>query len=79
MLSCYAVMNVNTLSKYNSQPREKEPEKKLTSIPRLEFVPSTTEIFLLNVLRALSSLYLEKLPAAKTSGNKPMSGKLSYY
>ena len=60
--------------KYDSQSEENE--LKLTSTPKLEFLPPITEIFLLNILRAH---YLEQLPATQTSGNRPLSVKMSHY
>ena len=67
--SCYGIKKANSLSEvWFSVWGKRTNKKKLTSTPKLEFLPPITEIFLLNVLRAH---YLEQLPATQTSGNRP--------
>ena len=75
--SCYGIKNANSLSEiWFSVWGKRTDKKKLTSTPKLEFLPPITEIFLLNILRAH---YLEQLPATQTSGNRPLSVKMSHY
>ena len=57
----------------------KRTRKKLTSIPKLEYLPSTTEIFLINVLRAHYQACIWNSSLQPRPGNGLMSGKMSYY
>ena len=50
--SCYGVKNANNLSEVRFSVWRKRTGKKLTSTTKLESLPPTTEVFLLNVLRA---------------------------
>ena len=50
--ACYGVKNETSLSKVRFTVCGKRTGKKLTSTPKLESLPPTTEVFLLNVLCA---------------------------